>query len=145
MREVATSLMLLSLAACGGVQSSNVGAEMWEQFDSRLAELSGHGAKDCGYFGLNENGGAVISCVVAARKNRVAFRASAARQGIDSRLIIGLAQNASGELFKVLGDSDIHGGGGHVAKPAIIAWRCKDLKENIITSALLECIGGEKI
>ena len=145
MRVLTTLVVLPVLMSCAGATNERASNAMWEQFQSRLALLSGPDAMDCGHSARGEDGTSVISCVLVEHKKGLAFRASATRPGIDSFLVVGLAQNREGNLFEILGDSDIHGGSGVFAKPAIRTSSCTGLSTAAGNDQLPICVGRKEI
>ena len=112
---------------------------MLERFDDRLKELSGAGAVNCGSFGWDEPGTAAIECANSAGEARKPYWLYGRVRGIDSILYKGVARNLEGEMFLVIGDSDVHGGGGWRAKPAVFSFRCTGNREILELENLFEC------
>jgi hypothetical protein len=91
---------------------------------SELHARAGEGATDCGYASVAEPTTAVDACIVAAFNERRAFFARYDRQGIDSKIVSGIAGDASGKVTFLLWDGD-PSGGSH-AHPTISGSVCVD-------------------
>lgn len=131
---------LLLTASCSGVAHRNAIPTMERSFQKALAELSGLGSTDCGRLRLEKIDTQVMPCVTTALEARLSFRASEVGRGIDSFLLVGLAQNSDGELFLVLGDSDVTGGGGPRAEPQVWLFRCKSASSGVVDGLRQLCV-----
>ena len=78
--------------------------------DKRLLFLSGHGDSagnrvNCGWIDIRENPNPASDCALSAFAHKVPFYVRYNLQGIDSRVSIGVAGEASGKLYIVEYDS----------------------------------------
>ena len=87
-----------------------------------LKARSGGGATDCGDAVLGTDASPVDACVVAAFEKGTAFVAQYDRMGKDSRVVFGVAGDASGRVTFLLWDGDPSGGSG--ADPVISGNLC---------------------
>jgi len=74
-------------------------------------EEAGPHAIDCGHLDVAEDRSGVNSCIDRAAKAHSPFIARYEVQGIDSRVMEGIAANDKGEFFRLMYDSDPGGGG----------------------------------
>ncbi len=139
-RAIAVLMCLLMVAGCSGVAHRNAIPTMERSFQTALAELSGMGSTECGRMRAGENDAQVMPCVTTALESRRSFRASQVGRGIDSFVLVGLAQNADGELFLVLGDSDVTGGGGLRAEPQVWLFRCESASLGVVEGLREFCV-----
>ncbi len=109
------------------------------KFEERLTELAGVGAVNCGHFAWEGDGNALVQCAQSALSGKSAFRPSSAVLGIDSALLKGIAVNSKGEIFLVIGDSDVHGGGGRTPKPALVSFKCIEPSRPVDPGTLFDC------
>jgi hypothetical protein len=92
-------------------------------FQKQLLSIAGN-SESCGHSPLEPSDSSVRDCVDAAIAARRPFYASSDWEGIDSYIVVGLAQDARGHLFLVVGDSDVNGGGARRAEPSVSTYRC---------------------
>jgi hypothetical protein len=79
---------------------------------SGLTARAGGGATDCGHAVLGTDASPVDACVVTAFEGGMAFVAQYDRMGADSRVVFGIAGDASGHVTFLLWDGDPSGGSG---------------------------------
>ena len=139
-RGIAVLMCLLLVAGCSGVAHRNAIPTLERAFQTALAELSGRGSAECGRMRAGEIDTQVMPCVTTALESRRSFHASEVGQGIDSFVLVGLAQNADGELFLVLGDSDVTGGGSLRAEPQVWLFRCKSASLGVVEELREFCV-----
>lgn len=139
-RAMAVLMCLLLVAGCSGVARRNAIPTMERSFQTALAELSGMGSTECGRLRLGVIDTQVMPCVTTALESRRSFHASEVGRGIDSFVLVGLAQNADGKLFLVLGDSDVTGGGGLRAEPQVWLFRCKSASLGVVEGLRQLCV-----
>jgi hypothetical protein len=134
--------ILISCARLSHKDSAN-----WtlKQVEWMLSVLAGDAATDCGHAAVEADNQAVQECVARQLAEGRAFHASASVMAIDSLVFQGIAQDVRGSTFRVMGDSDVHGGGGLFAKPLVRAFRCARLGEARADTALRECVGREEM
>ncbi len=77
---------------------------------SSLAARVGNNATDCGYAVLGSDASSVDACVTAAFNSATAFYARYDRNGTDSNVVFGIAQDAAGNVMFFTWDSDPSGG-----------------------------------
>jgi hypothetical protein len=112
---------------------------MTERFNDRLEVLAGASAVNCGSFGWDEPGTAVIECANAAAEAGNPYWLYGRVRGIDSILYKGIARNVNGEIFLVIGDSDVHGGGGWWPKPRVVAFKCIGNMGRVESETVFDC------
>lgn len=108
------SLSCLVVASCSSTPPCELHA--------KLLERAGSGAKDCGHVAIGTDRATVDACVLDAYEKHRPFVAQYDQQGIDSRVIDGLASDAAGHLTVLGYDGDPSGGGG--APPRIEGFVC---------------------
>ncbi|HEY3667574.1 MAG TPA: hypothetical protein VGL19_16325 [Polyangiaceae bacterium] len=77
---------------------------------SSVAARAGGNATDCGYAVLGSDASSVDACVTDAFSGGTAFYARYDRNGSDSKVVFGIAQDAAGNVTFFLWDSDPSGG-----------------------------------
>ena len=92
--------------------------------DTRLRQLAGPGAIDCGFVAPGDNAAAANACSVTAFQGGAPFFVRYKVLGIDSRIERGYVRAADGRLLLLLYDSDVTGGGSLLAKPKLIELPC---------------------
>jgi hypothetical protein len=113
MKKLLWVLGLLGMVACSRKECDLV---------SQLRSRAGAGAVDCGYAVLNGNPQPVDGCVLDSFAAKVAFVARYDRQGIDSKVVFGIAGDTQGVVTFLLWDSDPSGGSG--ADPVVSGTNC---------------------
>ena len=92
------------------------------ELSAGLRELAGDGATDCGHGVLGSDVSSVDACVVASFEKHWALVVQYDRQGIDSKVVLGIAGDVNGRVTFLLWDSDPSGGSG--ADAVISGDRC---------------------
>lgn len=134
MKRLAVCIGALVLIGCSvwfidkyfGIEAHAIAVRLWpppsvDKIETRqLRKIAGWFSLDCGYVRHHENADAAISCATSALRARKSFYVSFDFVGIDSRGVIGVAANRSGEVFQVT--TDQLGGGylGMVATSGIV-------------------------
>jgi hypothetical protein len=70
-----------------------------------LRSIAGKNATDCGHVGLHQSTTAASDCALATWKADRPFLVSYDVQGIDSKLVFGLASGGAGDVFSVKYDT----------------------------------------
>ena len=137
--------LALQIGACSFLTRQQAYEKMVERFEFRLSELAGVGAEDCGSYGWEDDGSAQIQCGNSAAEVGRAFRLYGRVPGLDSVLYKGIARNSGGEVFLIIGDSDVRGGGGWWAKPKVFAFLCAAHKGPMTLENVFDCIDRREI
>ncbi len=82
------------------------------ELNSGLRARAGGGESDCGHALLGTDASAVDACVLAAFGSGKAFVAQYDRQGVDSKVVFGIAGDIHGKVTFLLWDGDPSGGSG---------------------------------
>ncbi len=98
---------------------------------SRLSELAGPGALDCGKGQTMERLPRVNACAIESERQNRPFFVRYLTHGDDSLVTVGIARNMKGELFKVV--IDHYPNGGHAdptfeAKGQLVTLKCRGTK-----------------
>ena len=112
----------------------------------RLHSIAGKNATDCGHVSLHQNTTAANDCALAAWKANRPFLISCDVQGIDSKLVFGLASGGDGDLFSVKYDSigwrndDLHAGRNILDSNHILVVHCpRPVKLFVSSAGYLDC------
>src|SRR5450755_29751 len=113
MRKLSFAAFALMILACSSHQCDLV---------SQLKARAGNGAVDCGYAVLGGDPSSVDTCVLNSFAAQSPFFARYDRQGIDSKVIFGMAWSGQGDATFLLWDGDPSGGS--AADPVISGTAC---------------------
>lgn len=94
---------------------------------------------------MRSDGSAQIQCGNLAAAVGKAFRFYGWAPGIDCVLYKGIARSSRGEVFLIIGDSDVRGGGGWWAKPKAFAFLCAGHKGPMNSENVFDCIDRREI
>ena len=115
MRLRALLAILLFLAACTTPS---------QRFESKLHELSGSDARNCGLVVLHQATEQAIACASSSLASHQPFEVGFQLQGVDSEIWEGLTLNRSGVLQRVHLDSDPSGGSSLFAHSLLLVDAC---------------------
>jgi len=101
---VAGSVLAVAIVAAGCSRTCELKAG--------LNARAGGGATDCGHAVLGADASSVDACVITAFESHMAFVAQYDRQGIDSKVVFGIAGDIHGTVTFLLWDGDPSGGSG---------------------------------
>ncbi|AVP96831.1 hypothetical protein C7S18_06280 [Ahniella affigens] len=144
LRIALLTFLSIQICACASVSKQKAYEKMVTEFRDRLELLSGAESEDCGSFGRGEDGNVEVACANGAMAAGKAFRLYGRDLGIDSILYKGVAVDASGKMFLVVGDSDRHGGGSWRAHPAVSSFSCETRSGVFTPENVFECVGRKE-
>jgi hypothetical protein len=127
------------LAGCRRQMSDDVASQ-------HLRSIAGKNATDCGHVGLHQSATAASDCSLSTWKAKRPFLVSYDVQGIDSRLVFGMASDGGGDVFSVKYDSmgwqtdELHAGMKVLDSNHILVVHCPPPVRLFISSAgYLDC------